>query len=152
MAKRGRKSKADIVLENLDRIKEMARVGVTEEDIAKSLGISVSSFEKYKSEFPQLKESLKISKVDLSVTVKSALVKRALGYEYEEKKQYITEDDNGNKKKHTEITTKHMPPDVGAINSLLQNIDDNWYRDKRGAELRKQELELRKQIAEEKEW
>lgn len=152
MAKRGRKSKADIVLENLDRIKEMARVGVTEEDIAKSLGISVSSFEKYKSEFPQLKESLKISKVDLSVTVKSALVKRALGYEYEEKKQYITEDDNGNKKKHTEITTKHMPPDVGAINSLLQNIDDNWYRDKRGAELRKQELELRKQMAEEKEW
>lgn len=152
MAKRGRKSKADIVLGNLDRIKEMARVGVTEEDIAKSLGISVSSFEKYKSEFPQLKESLKISKVDLSVTVKSALVKRALGYEYEEKKQYITEDDNGNKKKHTEITTKHMPPDVGAINSLLQNIDDNWYRDKRGAELRKQELELRKQMAEEKEW
>lgn len=152
MAKRGRKSKADIVLENLDRIKEMARVGVTEEDIAKSLGISVSSFEKYKSEFPQLKESLKISKVDLSVTVKSALVKRALGYEYEEKKQYITEDDNGNKKKHTEIITKHMPPDVGAINSLLQNIDDNWYRDKRGAELRKQELELRKQMAEEKEW
>lgn len=152
MAKRGRKSKADIVIENLDRIKEMARVGVTEEDIAKSLGISVSTFEKYKNEFPQLKESLKISKVDLSVTVKSALVKRALGYEYEEKKQYITEDDNGNKKKHTEITTKHMPPDVGAINSLLQNIDDNWYRDKRGAELRKQELELRKQMAEEKEW
>ena len=152
MAKRGRKSKADIVIENLDRIKEMARVGVTEEDIAKSLGISVSTFEKYKNEFPQLKESLKTSKVDLSVTVKSALVKRALGYEYEEKKQYITEDDNGNKKKHTEITTKHMPPDVGAINSLLQNIDDNWYRDKRGAELRKQELELRKQMAEDKEW
>ena len=152
MAKRGRKSKADIVIENLDRIKEMARVGVTEEDIAKSLGISVSTFEKYKNEFPQLKESLKTSKIDLSVTVKSALVKRALGYEYEEKKQYITEDDNGNKKKHTEITTKHMPPDVGAINSLLQNIDDNWYRDKRGAELRKQELELRKQMAEDKEW
>lgn len=152
MAKRGRKSKADIVIENLDKIKEMARVGVTEEEIAKSLGISVSTFEKYKNEFSELKESLKTSKIDLSVTVKSALVKRALGYEYEEKKQYITEDDNGNKKKHTEITTKHMPPDVGAINSLLQNIDDNWYRDKRGAELRKQELELRKQMAEDKEW
>lgn len=151
MAKRGRKSKANIILENIDRIQEYAKF-MLEADIAKHLGISVSTLEKYKNELPQLKEALKKGKVDLVVDLKKSLIKRAMGYEYEEKKQYITEDADGNKKKHTEITTKHMPADVGAINSALQNLDDNWYRDKRGIELKRQELELRKQMQEEKEW
>ena len=152
MAKRGRKSKADNVLDNLDKIREMSKLGTREEDIARYFDVSVSTFEKYKNEYPQLKESLKKGKQDLIVTIKNALYKRACGYDYEEKKQYITEDDEGNKKRHTEIMTKHMPPDVGAINSFLQNIDDNWFRDKRNYELKKQELELRKEMAEKNEW
>lgn len=152
MAKRGRKSKKDVIEENLDRIEEMARYGANEADIAKSLGISVSTWEKYKNEFSQLKEVLKNARQDLVVEIKSALVKRALGFNYEEKKQYITEDEEDYKKKHTEITTKYCPPDVGAINSALQNFDDNWYRDKRQIELKRQELELRKQMANDKEW
>ena len=91
MAKRGRKSKKDIIEENLDRIEEMARYGANEADIAKSLGISVSTWEKYKNEFSQLKEVLKNARQDLVVEIKSALVKRALGFNYEEKKQYIKE-------------------------------------------------------------
>lgn len=151
MAKRGRKSKADIILNNLDKIEEMAKY-MYEADICDHLGISVSTLEKYKNEFPQLKEVLKKSKVNLIIDLKNSLIKRAKGYEYEEKKQYITEDESGNVKKHTEITKKHMPPDVGAINSALQNLDDNWYRDKRSIELKRQELELRKQMQEDKEW
>lgn len=152
MAKRGRKSKSDFILESMEQIKEWTKYGTLEKDIAENLGISVSTLEKYKNEIPELKEALKNGRKNLVFELKNALVKKAMGYDYEEKKQYITEDDNGNRKKHTEIMTKHMPPDVGAINSALQNLDDEWYRDKRGIELKRQELELRKQMADDKEW
>lgn len=152
MAKRGRKSKADIVYENLDKIEEWAKNGATEEQIANSLGISVSAFSKYKNENKELSDVLKKSRMKLVVDLKSALVKKALGFHYEEQKQYIREDENGKKTLYTEKYKKYSPPDVAALNSALQNYDGDWYRDKQAIELKRQELELKKKMAEDKEW
>ena len=150
--KRGRKSKLDVVKENLEQIKEWAETGVNEEQMAKSLGISVSTWEKYKNEFSELKEILKGGRIKLVADLKSALIKRALGFSYEEKKQYIKEDDTGGTTTYTEITTKKALPDVAALNSALQNFDGDWYRDKKNYEIKLQELKLRERLAEKDNW
>lgn len=124
---------------------------MTEEQIAKRLGIAVSTWHDYKNKHPELAEAVKQGRQDLVSDVKSALIRRAKGFCYEEKKQYIKEDDGGTTE-YTEITTKYALPDVGACNSILQNLDGDWYRDKAMSRLRAQELELKKRIANANNW
>lgn len=153
-AKRGRKSKLDIVKENLEHIKKWASLGATEAQIAKSLGISRSAFCEYKKDFKELEDVIKNARMDLVIDLKGTLVERAKGFEYEEKKQYIKKDEvTGNKTQYTEITTKKALPDVAALNLCLKNWDKEWQNDPALYELKRQELELRKKMAKEKdEW
>ena len=61
--KRGRKSKYDThVKPYLDRIPKWRRNGMTEAQIAKKLGIAMSSFSLYKLKHPEFSEVLKNSK------------------------------------------------------------------------------------------
>lgn len=132
----------------LDKIEQMALV-MSEEQIAKTLGVSYSTFRRYKDENQQLQAALKRGRKDLVLELKSALIKKAKGYEVLETK---TESEMGVITKVTE-TVKHFQPDVAAINLLLKNYDkENWANDPQTLELRKQELELRKQQAENNNW
>lgn len=150
MASVGRKSKKDVISKNLKNIKKWASDGATEKQIANCLGLSVSSFQKYKSQMPELKETIDKGRVQLVVDLKGALVKKAKGFEYEEKKQYIKKDiETGKNTQYTEITKKHALPDVAALNLALKNYDKEWKNDPDMYDLKKQELELRKQMAEE---
>ena len=59
MAKRGAKSKYEhLVQPYLKEINEKVRQGVTEEEIAKALGISVASLNNYRNKHPEFKEAL----------------------------------------------------------------------------------------------
>jgi hypothetical protein len=75
----GRKSKYEThVKPYLDLIKSMRIDGNTEEHIAKVLDISVSSLEKYKNEYKELTEALKISKDTLIAKLEQTLFQKAL--------------------------------------------------------------------------
>ena len=124
---------------------------MTEEQIAKRLGVSTSTWHEYKNKYPELADAVKQGRQDLITDIKSALIMRAKGFEYEEKKQYTQESESG-LKVYTEITTKRALPDVGACNSILQNLDKDWYRDKAAHMLRRQELALRERIANANTW
>lgn len=143
----GRKERyASYVKPHLQQIPEWMQT-MTEEQIAKRLGVSTSTWHEYKNKYLELAEAVKQGRQDLISDVKSALIMRAKGFEYEEKKQYTQESESGIKI-YTEITTKRALPDVGACNSILQNLDNDWYRDRATHMLRQQELALRKRIAE----
>lgn len=150
--KRGRKSKKSIILENLDFIKKAAASGASEEQIYDNLGIGATAWYKYKNEMPELKETINNARINLVVDLKSALIKKALGYEYTETKTYIKEEDDGSLVKYTEETTKHQSPDTGALINALCNYDDAWYRDKRVYDLKKEELELKKKASDMSLW
>ena len=150
--KRGRKSKLNIIKENIDQIEKWARSGLREEQIAECLGISTSTFSKYKNEYPELQKTIENARVFLVADVKNALVERAKGFTYEEKKSYTKIEDGGKQTTYIEITEKYALPDVAAINSILQNFDGDWYRDKQMYKLKEQEYELRKMLAENREW
>lgn len=129
-------------------IKAMAERGLTQKEIAKALHIAESTFQDYLTKYAEFAELLKSKNMQpLIDDLENALVKRALGFEYTEKKQYITTDEDGNKKTHTEITTRYQPPSETAIFGALNRFDPNYKKDAAYYELKRQELELKKAIA-----
>lgn len=135
-----------------DRIDKLLNDGASEEQVAATLGVSYSSWSNYKKQHKELDDLCRKPRSKLVDDLRSALVKKALGYTYEEKKQYITEDADGNKKKHTEITTKYAQPDTTAIFGALNIYDSDYVKDRKNYELKQQELELRKMNLEYKDW
>lgn len=148
----GRPSKYDSHIKPFFKeIKEAYERGTAERDIAKSLGVAYSAWREYKNKFPAFMALLKRDEEktrEILEKLDSALIKIAIGFNYEEKKQYITEDENGKQKKHTEITKKYYAPNATAIYGALNRFDQNYKKDKAYYDLKKQELELKKLIAE----
>ncbi len=146
----GRPSKYDTEIKpHIKEIKKAVEAGATVEEIADAFGIAESTIYKYKKEKKEFSEAFTHGRKKIIIEIKGALLKKALGYDYEEKKQYITEDASGNKKKHTEIMTRHMPPSETAGAMLLRNYDQTWLdRDNISTQLKQQEMELKKAIAE----
>ena len=107
-----------------------ARDGLTDEQIAKNIGIAVRTYYEWQERFPQFRQAIKKGKAPVDIEVENALLKRALGYEYEETITEIEEVEEGRQKKHIRRIRKHMPPDVGAIVFWLKNRKPGKWRDK----------------------
>lgn len=151
--KAGRKSKYDLVKENFPQIQKWLKDGLTEAQIAKNLGIAQSSWSLYKNQYSELTELIKSSRETVVDELRGALLKRALGFEYEERKTYRKVEDDGKITEYTEITKKQALPDVAAINLSLKNYDkDNWANDPQLLELRRLEFEFKKKMAEDNNW
>lgn len=154
MAKKtGRKPKYETHIKpNFDKIDKMLNDGATEKQCAEAFGISYASWNNYKAQNKEFGELCSKPRIKLIEDLRSALVKRALGFTYEEKKQYIKEDDDGCKAKYTEIITKQALPDTTAIFGALNIYDPEYVKDKKNYDLKKQELELRKEMEKNKDW
>ena len=109
----------------LDLIAQWARDGAIEQDIAKKLGVSESTFSGYKKEHPELMETLTVNKEVADARVESALYKRATGYEYTETSKEVGPD--GVKIK---TTVKQVAPDVTAQIYWLNNRRPDRWRNK----------------------
>lgn len=150
----GRKSKYEShVQPYLEDIKAAVERGVEEKQIADNLGVSVSTWCDYKNKFPEFAELFKKKDVsEILAKLDSALLKCACGFEYEEIKQYITEDAEGRTRKHTEKIKRVQPPNPTAIFGAYNRFDPNYAKDKAYYELKKQELELKKMSFDENNW
>lgn len=111
--------------ESLTLLEGWTRDGLTDEQVAKKIGISLSTFYSWKNEHPEFSEALKKGKEVIDTIVENALLKRALGYKVVE----ITEEtgDFGSKIKKV---TKEVPPDVTAQIFWLKNRRPDKWRDK----------------------
>lgn len=150
MAQKGRRGKYETHVEpHLEKIREWRKVGATVENICEVLGIGVSTWFEYEKRYPDFADSIKKGTAEFCLDLRGELAKLATKHTLETKKQYIKQDaETGNKTQYTEITTKEVDADIAAINLLLKNLDrENWSNDPAHVELRRQELELRKQIA-----
>lgn len=141
-----RKSKyAEYVKPMLSKITEWSKSGATDEEICTALGIAQSTFYEYKKKYPELSEALRTGRQNVVLNIKAALYKRAIGFEYEERR--------GTQKNgqltNIEIYKRYYPPDTTAAQLLLRNYDKTW-RDKDviTSDLKQQEIDLRKAIAE----
>ena len=107
-----------------------AREGLNDEQICKNIGIAPRTFYEWQERFPQFKQAIKKGKAPVDIQVENALLKRALGYDYEETITEIEEIAEGKQRKHVRRVKKHMPPEVGAIVFWLKNRRPSRWRDK----------------------
>lgn len=115
------------VAPRLEEVKDWVRNGATDEEVAQKLGISYSTLKQYKKEFSAFSATLKESKEIVDGKAESALLKRALGYEYDEITQERAE--NG-QLIVTKVVHKHVVPDVTAQIFWLKNRRPNKWREK----------------------
>lgn len=128
---------------------------LTEGQIAKKLGISVSAFETYKRDYPELLECLQKGKEFLISDLKDSLRMKAKGFNYKETKRTWVEGPDGERigEVKVEETEKYAVPDTGAIHLLLKNLDETWRNDDKATmDLKREKLEFEKQKAQFEEW
>lgn len=156
MAKKsGRKDAYETKIKpRFDEIREWLINGANNDNIAHNLGVSKVTFYKYVKDKNELSELLKSGRVAIVAQLRSALIKKALGFEYSETKIIEREDpETGEKVKTVETYNKKSLPDVGAINLALKNYDlENWSNDPQGDAIKREELELKKQKLEKDDW
>lgn len=118
------KSKIDEWLtgDKLILLEGWAREGLTDEQIAKNIGIATSTFYNWEKKSIEFLEALKKGKEVVDFEVENALLKRALGYEYvEETYEYDI---------LTKKVKKYVAPDTTAQIFWLKNRKPNKWRDK----------------------
>ncbi|MEK3838659.1 transposase [Paenibacillus sp. FSL R7-0128] len=122
----GRPSKYDShVQPKLLLIEAWCRDGLTEAQICANLDVNTTSWCEYKKQYPELVDALKKGKEVIDIMVENALLKAALGYQYEETKE--TEDG-------FERSTKMAHPNTTALIFWLKNRKPKEWRDKQELE------------------
>lgn len=112
--------------EGLLKIEGWARDGLTDEQIAHNMNISRQTLNEWKRKYPSISDTLKKGKEVIDRQVENALLKRALGYRYDE----VTYEDGV----ETKRVTKEVQPDVTAQIFWLKNRKPNEWRDKQNIE------------------
>ena len=114
--------------EGLIKLEGWARDGLTDEQIAKNIGINRDTLYRWKKAYPDFSDALKRGKEVVDRQVENALLKRALGCRTEE----ITYNSDGEMVKRV---IKDIPPDTTAQIFWLKNRKPEDWRDKQDVKI-----------------
>ena len=124
--------------EGLLQLEPWARDGLTDEQIASNMGIGYSTLQTWKSKYQDIQDTLKRGKEVVDIQVENALLKRALGYSYDEvTRERVLDYDQSTGQvvgSHMEITKtvkKEVQGDTTAQIFWLKNRRPEQWRDKR---------------------
>lgn len=112
--------------EGLLKIEGWARDGLTDEQISEKMGINRRTLTDWKNKYDPISLTLKRGKEVVDRQVENALLRRALGYEYEEVKEKF----EGEELTERTVTKKEVVPDVTAQIFWLKNRKPDKWRDK----------------------
>lgn len=131
----------------LDKIPEWYQ-RMDEGQMANMLGVGRTSWAAYKKKYPEFAQCFVQGKLELVDQLYSALKRKALGFHEVSKKDVLVKG---------EVVTleydTYYPPDLGSIHLLLKNLDDSWHNDdKTTIELRRAELKLKQERANNENW
>lgn len=157
MAKRGAKNKYDsLVKPYLNEINKKVRQGVIEEEIAKSLNISVATLNNYKNQYPELKEALSKGKgADVLQSLINAGIEAAKGYFKENETTTIILDEDGKPTKRQKVVTKiWYKPDAALNKFYVSNYgkEEGFTNDPLDYELKKAKADFEAEQQKMKDW
>lgn len=114
-----------------------ARDGLTDEQIAKKMGVSRSTLNEWKKKHPDISDTLKKGKEVVDVEVENSLLKRALGCTVTEvtRERGVNPETGKVELVITKAVTKEIPPDTTAQIFWLKNRRPDLWRDKQNVEL-----------------
>ena len=156
------KSVEDIIEDNLKLIESMAEKDSTDKEIAEKLGISYSTFKRYKTSNKALKDLMAQCKDKKNEEVEQALFNNCIGYNYEEeaavkiKEEVMAEDGETILVKERVVVKKlqkYCKPDLAAQKYWLNNQKKTKWSDdpnkvnnyKKLTKLKEKELEIKKE-------
>lgn len=116
--------------DSLLKLEAWARDGLIDEQIAKNIGITARTLYEWKKKYIPIAQSLKRGKEVVDIEVENALLKRALGYDYEET-EITTQEIDGVVTKKKRTIKKHIPADTTAQIFWLKNRKPNEWRDRK---------------------
>lgn len=99
------------------QVYKLALLGATDKEFADFFNVDESTINNWKIKEPEFLESIKEGKIKADYKVAKSLYKRANGYDVKEVKTKI----EGSQITEITTTTKHIVPDVAAINIWLKN-------------------------------
>ena len=124
--------------EGLLQLESWARDGLTDEQIASNMGITRKTLAEWKTKYSDICDTLKRGKAVVDIQVENALLKRALGYSYDEvTRERVLDYDTSTGQvvgSHMEITKtvkKEVQGDTTAQIFWLKNRRPEQWRDKR---------------------
>lgn len=117
--------------DGLLKLEGWAHDGLTDEQIAEKIGIRRPTLYDWKKKYSDISDALKRGKEVVDRQVENALLKRALGYEFKEITQELTEDGM----RVTKVITKQQAPDTTAQIFWLKNRKPEEWRDKKETEV-----------------
>ena len=155
------KSKWPEVKEKIFLVEMWAREGMLEKDIAKKLGIAVSTFEDYKTKHSELAEALKRNKEVADYEVENSLFKKCIGTYAQEDRAFkckeVYYDEQGHRCERETVKSVKVdvffPPDTTAIAIWLNNRKPkSWRRNANKENLDEKRFEHDKNIDGKKYW
>ncbi|MNB95555.1 hypothetical protein D3C75_427320 [compost metagenome] len=126
--------------EGLLRLEGWARDGLTDEQIAGNMGVKRQTLYDWKNKHPDISDALKKGKEVVDRAVENALLKRALGYRYDEITREAvkqTNEETGEQivvMAETKRVTKEVQGDTTAQIFWLKNRRPDKWRDKQDVE------------------
>ena len=127
-SKGGRPSKYKSDVEpRLEEVRQWAKAGATNREIAAALSVDESTFYDYQNRFPEFSEAIRQGRMSGVPEVKTALLRLAVGMEVTETVTTVEPGEDG--KMHpvrSHITKKQLPPDLKAIETYLRNSADEY--------------------------
>ncbi len=105
----------------------LAQAGLIDTEIAERLGIDVATLYRYKVKYPDFCEALKKGKEFVDNLVQDSLLRKALGYYYDE----VIEQDG----KPTRVIRKHVAASDTACIFWLKNRQPDKWRDLKAVEV-----------------
>lgn len=124
--------------DGLTLLEAWARDGLTDEQLAHNMGISVATLYNWKRDHLEILEALSRGKEIVDIEVENDLLKKAHGYNakiqktFKVKEVYYDAQDRRCEKEHLESATDevHVPADTQAITWWLKNRKPDTWRDK----------------------
>ena len=157
MVKRGARSKYETcVKSHLKWVNEQVRKGVTEENIAQELGISVASLNNYRNKYPEFAEALSKDKgADVLQDLINAGIEAAKGQTKTNKQTIYERDENGQLQAVKIIENEvYIPPNASLNQFYVKNFgkDKGFTADPLDYELKKAKAKAEEELLKAKNW
>ena len=147
---RGRPGKyATDVEPRLEEVRQWAKAGATNREIAAALGINDDTFYTYQREYSDFSDAVRQGRMSGVPEVKTAPLRLALGFESSKTVTRVEPGEDG--KMHpvrSEIIKEQVPPDIRAIETYLRNAADEYSDvDSATRAVKEAEAELKRMMA-----
>ena len=147
------RSKWPRVKERFAEIEIWLKNGLAERQIIKNLGIGKTTWESYKKKYPELMDLLKKGRETQIAEVENSLYKNATGFYYFIQESVKVKNADGSESVKVVTLKKFKAPETGACAFFLKNKDKkNWADNPNMLDIKREELQIRKDESQFKAW